>query len=82
MWKLLEPVLDSPRTVWATCMIIYALNYGLMCMRPKMSMVFGFTKWNQCLMSGLPKDSPLLGFGIVKNSPNLLELDKKMSIIA
>ena len=77
MWKLLEPVLDSPRTIWATCVIIYALNYVLMCMRPKMTMVFGFTKWNQCLMSGLPTDSPLLGYGTVKNSPGLLELDQK-----
>ena len=27
--KNLEPVLDSPRTVWVVCVIIYAINYGL-----------------------------------------------------
>ena len=42
-----------------------------------MAMVFGFIKWNRCLMSGLPTDSRLLGFGIVKNSPGLHELDQK-----
>ena len=71
MWKFLEPVLDSPRTVCETCVIIYAINYVLMCMRPEMAMVFGFTKWNQCLMSGLPTDSPLFGFRTVKTSPDL-----------
>ena len=71
MYKFLEPVLDSPRTVWATCVIIYALNYVLMCMRPEMAMDFGSTKWNRCLVSGLPMDSPLLDFGTIKNSPDL-----------
>ena len=52
-------------------MINYAINYVLVCMRPEMTMDFGFTKWNQCLMSGLPTDNPLLGFGTVKNSPGL-----------
>ena len=77
MWKFLEPVLDSPRTVWAICVIIYELNYVLVCMRPEMVMDFGFTKWNRCLMSGLPTDSPLLTYGTVKNSPGLHELDQK-----
>ena len=77
MWKFLEPVLDSPWTVWATCVIIYALNYVLVCMRPEIAKVFGFTKWNRCLMSGLPTDSPLLSFETVKNSPGLHELDQK-----
>ena len=45
MWKFLEPVLDSPRIVWATCVIIYASNYVLVCMRPEMAMDFGSTKW-------------------------------------
>ena len=62
-------------------MIIYAINYVLVCMRPKMAMVFCFTKWNRCLMSGLPTDSPLLGFEIVKNSPGLHELDQKRTCI-
>ena len=56
-------------TVWVICMISYALNYVLVCMRPEMAMDFGFTKWNRC--RGLPTDSPLLGFGTVKNSPGL-----------
>ena len=38
--------LDSPRTVWAACVMIYALNQILVCMRPEMAMDFGFTKWN------------------------------------
>ena len=75
MWKFLEPVLDSPWTVWATCVIIYALNYVLGCRRPGMAMEFGSTKGNRCLVSGLPTDSPLFCFGIVKNSPGLYELD-------
>ena len=58
--EIFGTVLDSPRTVWATCVIIYALNYVLVCMRPEMAMDFGSTKWNRCLVSGLPTDSPLL----------------------
>ena len=71
MWKFLEPVLDNPRTFWATCVIIYALNYVLVCMRPKMVIDLGSTKWNRCLVSGLPTDSPLLGFETVRNSLGL-----------
>ena len=69
--KYFEPVLDSVRTVLGGCVIIYAINYVLVCMRLEMALDFGSTKWNRCLMSGLPMDSPLLGFGIVKNSPGL-----------
>ena len=76
MWKLLEPVLDSPRTVWAPWVIICAINCVLMGMRPEMAMEFGSTKWNRCLVSGLPTDSPLLCFGTVKNSPGSYELDQ------
>ena len=65
-----EPVLDSVGTVLGGCVIIYAINYVLVCMRPEMAMDFGSTKWNRCLMSGLPTDSPLLGFETVKNSPD------------
>ena len=72
-----EPVLDSLGTVWAACAIIYSINYVLVCMRPEMVMGFSSTKWNRCLVSGLPKDSPLLGFGIVKNSHSLHELGQK-----
>ena len=44
--------LDSPRTVWAACVVIYALNHVLVCMRPEIAMDFGFTKWNRCWVIG------------------------------
>ena len=69
--KFLEPVLDSPWTVLAACVIIYSINYVLVCMRSEMTLDFDSTKWNRCLVSGLPTDSPLLGFGTVKNSLDL-----------
>ena len=52
--------------------IIYALNYGLGIVGPEMAMDFGSTKWNRCLVRGLPMDSPLHGYGTVKNSPGFL----------
>ena len=52
--------------------IIYAINYGLGVVRPEMAMDFGSTKWNRCLVRGLPTDSPLHECGTVKNSPGLL----------
>ena len=64
-----EPVLDSVGTVLGGCVIIYALNYVLVCMRPEMAIDFDFTKWNRCLMSGLPTDNPLLGLGLLKTAP-------------
>ena len=39
---------------------------------PEMAMDFDFTKWNRCLVRGLPTDNPLHGCGTVKNSPGLL----------
>ena len=57
---------------------IYALNSVLVSRRPKMGMEFGSKKWNRGWTSGLPMDSPLLGFGTVKISPGLCELDKKI----
>ena len=69
MLEYVEPVLDSVGTILGGCVMIYAVNYVFMCMRPEMAMDFYFTKWNRCLMSGMPMDSPLLGFGTVKNSP-------------
>ena len=69
-------ILDSPRTVWAAWDVIYALNHVMVCMTPGMAMDFGFTKWNRGWTSGLPMDSPLLGFWTVKISPGLCELDK------
>ena len=44
--------LDSPQTVRAACVVIYALNHVLVCMRPEMAMDFGFTKWNRCWVIG------------------------------
>ena len=44
--------LDSPRTVWAACVVIYALNHVLVCMRQEMAMDFDFTKWNRCWVIG------------------------------
>ena len=44
--------LDSPRTVWAACVVIYALNHVLVYMKPEMAMDFGFTKWNRCWVIG------------------------------
>ena len=78
--EIFGAVLDSPRAIWAACGVICALNCVLMCMRPEMAMDFGFKKWNQCWMSGLPTDSPLLCFGTVKNNPGLYDLDQKSSM--
>ena len=57
---LLEPVFDRSRTVWATYVIIYALNYELGAFGPEMAVDFGSTKWSRCLVSGLPTNSLLL----------------------
>ena len=54
------------------CVIISAINYGLGVVGPEMAMDFGFTKWNRCLVRGLPMDGPLHGCGAVKNNPGLL----------
>ena len=55
--------LDSPWTVCVPCLINYAINYVFVCMGSEMAIDIGFKKMNQCLMSGLPTDSPLLCFG-------------------
>ena len=64
-----EPVLDSLGIVWVFCVIIYAINYGLDVVGQEMAMDFGSTKWNQCLVRGLPTDSPLLSLGLLKTVP-------------
>ena len=64
--------MDNPQTFCVACVIIYATNYGLGVVGPEMAMDFGSTKWNRCLVRGLPMDSPLYGCGTVKNSPGLL----------
>ena len=56
----LEPVLYSLGTVWVVCVIIYAINYGLGVVGPEMTIDFGSTKWNRCLVRGLPTYSPQL----------------------
>ena len=70
-WKL-GVVLDSPRTIWVDFVKIYVINYGLGVVGPEVVMDFGSTKWNRCLVRGLPTDSPLHGCGTVKNTPGLL----------
>ena len=64
--------MDSPRTVWVAFVIIYAINYGFGVVGPEVAMDFGSTKWNQCLVRGMPTDSPLHGCETVKNSLSLL----------
>ena len=54
------------------CVIIYEINYGLGVLGPEMTMDSGSTKWNRCLVRGLPTDSPLHGCETVINSPSLL----------
>ena len=68
--------LDSPLTVWADCVGNYSINCVLVSRRPEMGMELGFSKWKRGWTTGLPMDSPLLGFGTVKISPGLCELDK------
>ena len=77
MLEYFKPVLGSIGTISGGGVIIYIVNCVLEFMWPEMAMEFGSTKWNQCLVSGLPTDSPLLYFGTVKNSPGLYELDQK-----
>ena len=42
--------------------IIYIINWGLMCRRPEMGMEFGSIKRKRRLMSGMPTDNPLALF--------------------
>ena len=65
MCKFLEPiwaVCDCVGTVLGVYFIIYVINCVLVCMRPEMAMEIGSKKWNKCLMSGLPTNSPLALF--------------------
>ena len=61
---------------WSIC-VVCVLNCGLGVVRPEIAMDFGSTKWNQCLVRGLPMDSPLLSF----NSPGLLGWTEKCPCI-
>ena len=53
--KFLGPIFDSPGTVYELLLV-----HGLGVVGPEMTMDFGSTKWNRCLVRGLPMDSPLL----------------------
>ena len=48
--ELVWAVCDSVWSVSAICVVIYALNHVLMCMRPKLAMDFEFIRWNRCWM--------------------------------
>ena len=64
--------MHSPQIACVACVIIYEINYGLGVVGLEMTKNFGSTKWNRCLVRGLPTDSPLHGCGTVKNSLGLL----------
>ena len=63
---------ECPETDVGCYVGIYALNSILVSRRPEMGMEFGSKKWNRGWTSGLPRDSPLLGFGIVKNQSRVV----------
>ena len=71
MWKFLEPVLDSPRTIWESCGVIYAINCVIVCMRPEMAMELGV--WRV----GCPRTTHCFVLGLLKIVPGLYELDQK-----
>ena len=50
--EYLEPVLDSLGTVWVVCVVIYAINYGLGVVGPKMAMDFGSTMLGERAIHG------------------------------
>ena len=64
--------LDTVTDCYGSFVIIYSINYALVFMRPVMGKKFGSKKGNRDWTSGLPVDSPLLGFGTVKNSPGFV----------
>ena len=78
--EIFGAIFDSPRTVWAAWVVIYALNHVLLCMRSGMDMDFGFTKWNRCWVSGLSVDNPLFCFKTVKNSLGFVQIGPKSSM--
>ena len=63
---------------WSIC-VVCALNCGLGVVKPEMTMDFASTKWNRCLVRGLPTDSPLLNLGLLKIVPVCL-VGPKMSM--
>ena len=63
---------------WSIC-VVCVLNCGLGVVRPEIAVNFGSTTWNQCLVRGLPTDSPLLSLGLLKTVPGCL-VRPKMSM--
>ena len=57
------------------------LNYGLGVVGPEMTMDFGSTKCNRCLVRGLSTDIPLLVLGTIKNSPGLHDWTKNVHVL-
>ena len=76
--ELVWAVRDRVWTVWAVCVVIYALNHVLMCMRPELAMDFGFTRWNQCWMIG--REQQPKGFTVHLNSVHEIFCEK-MSLV-
>ena len=77
------PVLWSFDKLWKVGVFSYSVYFwfeslvnGLGVVRLEMAMDFSSTKWNRCLVSGLPTDSPLLGLGLLKTVP-ICVLDRK-----
>ena len=65
---------------WSIC-VVCVLNCGLGVVRPEIAMDFGSTKWNQCLVRGLPMDSPLLSLGLLKTVPVCLVGPKNVHVL-
>ena len=61
-------------------MMIYAINYGLGVVGLDMAMDFSSTKWNRCLVKGLPMDSPLLVWELLKTVPICLNGPKMVHV--
>ena len=57
------------------------LNCGLGVVRPEMAMDFGSTKWNRCLVRGLPMDNPLYESGTIKNNPGLIDWTENVHVL-
>ena len=50
---------------WSIC-VVCVLNCGLGVVRPEIDVDFGSTTWNQCLVRGLPTNSPSHSLGLLK----------------
>ena len=79
--RIFGATLDSPRTVWAAWVVIYALNHVLVCMRPGMTMDFGFTKWNRGWTSGQPMEAHCWVLGLLKSVPGCVNWTKIVHVL-